>query len=277
MSSISDTRVLALSAEEDGGIEELEEFGAFDLSRPTIHACSYKSRTYQVTAGGVVGGTSSWTAPAGTKVTLASGHEQYLLLAVSGGDLYLLNLSQESGDMVVTQTPLEQEAACLDLSLVQTSKGASTLVAAVGLWNAYAVLLLEIPSLLIQDRIEIDTTFLLRSVLSASLGDSSDSATPHLFVGLGDGSLVSYAYRTHSTDAGIIDRSTRKSVTLGSRPITLTKFKTAGNQEAGVSSSSAVLAISDRSTVVSAAGNKLIYSSVNTKVALSLHVLIVRS
>lgn len=268
---------MALSAGEDGGIEELEEFDAFDLSQPTIHACSYKSRTYQVTATGVVGENSSWTAPASTKVTLASGHEQYLLLAVSGGDLYLLDLSQDSGDMVVAQTLLGQEAACLDLSLVPTSKGASTLVAAVGLWNAYAVILLEAPSLQIQDRIEIDTTFLLRSVLSASLGDSSDGATPHLFVGLGDGSLVSYAYRTPFTDAGIIDKSTRKSVTLGSRPITLTKFKTAGNQEAGVSSSSAVLAISDRSTVVSAAGNKLIYSIVNTKVSLSLHVFIVRS
>lgn len=263
MSSISDTRVLALGTDEEAGIEELEELGSFNLSAATIHAVCYNSRSYQVTSFGVVSDAGEWRAPASQKITLATSHQQYLLLAASGGDLYLLDLSQAS-PVQVAHAQLEEEVACLDLSPVHDGK---SLAAAVGLWNTYSVVVLDAPTLSQAESIEIGTKFLPRSVVTVSMSDSHGTTSSFLLIGLGDGSLVSYAYQKSGKPGARLDNSTRKAVTLGSRPITLAKFQTAGNQEAGVPSTQAVLAISDRSTVISLAGSKLAYSSVNTKVS----------
>lgn len=183
---------------------------------------------------------------------------------MSGGDVYLLDVSDPSEVREAAHTHFEQEVACLDLSSLDSTK--SSLVVAVGLWSTYSVAILSVPDLEQLDSIDVGSAVLPRSVMSASLAESHGDSASYLFIGLGDGSLVTYSYGPSTASSEIIDRSTRKSVTLGNRPLALVKFRTAGNHEAGLPSLAAVLVISDRSTVVSATGNKLVYSSVNTKV-----------
>jgi hypothetical protein len=267
VSTINETRILDLGNEEEAEIEELDTLGRFDLSRPTLLACSCNGSAYQVTSSGVVGDSSNWAPPQDGKITLAASYEAHILLSASGGDVYLLDVSDASSIQQVSHVKLEQEVACLDLSSL--GNNGLSLVAAVGLWNTYSVVLFNVPDLKQIDNIEVGTTFLLRSVMSVSLANDHGDSTPHLFIGLGDGSLISYSYRQGSAASEVLDRSSRKSVTLGSRPLTLAKFHTAGNQEAGLPSLPAVLAISDRSTVVSATGGKLVFSSVNTKVSIA--------
>lgn len=264
-SSISDTRVLSLGNEEEAEIEELDSLGSFDLSEPTLLACSCDGHAYQVTSAGVRGQQSRWNAPENRKITLASHFQQYVLVAVSGGQVYLLDLSDSSSIRQVALVQMDQEVACLDLNSLDLDK--STVIAAIGLWNTNAVVLLSAPALQRIDSIDVSTEFLPRSVMTATLAEEHGDSTPYLFIGLGDGSLVSYSYRPSPASSDIVDRTTRKSVALGSRPLTLAKFQTAGNREAGLPPIAAVLAISDRSTVVSTAGHKLVFSSVNTKVS----------
>lgn len=267
VSTINETRILDLGNEEEADIEELDTLGNFDLSKPTLLACSCSGSVYQVTSTGVVGVDSNWAPPSNSKITLAASFDKYILLSASGGDIYLLDISSSDNVQQLAHVKLEQEVACLDLSSL--GKENLPLVAAVGLWNTYSVVLFDVPDLKQIDSIDVGTTFLLRSVTSASLSNDHDNSAPHLFIGLGDGSLVSYSYRQDSSTSEVLDRSSRKSVTLGSRPLTLVKFHTAGNHEAGLPSLPAVLAISDRSTVVSATGGKLVFSSVNTKVSIN--------
>jgi DNA damage-binding protein 1 len=170
----------------------------------------------------------------------------------------LLEVSDDGNIQQKALQEMEQEVACLSIDAI--SEGVGSLVAAVGLWNTYSVVLLEIPTLETIEVINIGTTFLLRSVLTVAL--SNDHA--YLFVGLGDGSLVSYSYTQGQSS---IDKSTKKTASLGTRPITLVKFHTSGNAEAGIPSRPAVLAISDRSTVVSTEGKKLTFASVNMRVS----------
>lgn len=265
ISSISDTRLLSLGTEQEAEIEELESLEGFDVAEPTLLACSCDGRAYQVTSKGVRGERYQWSAPDNRKITLASSHQQYLLVAVSGGYIYLLDLTVSPGAQQVAQAHLDQDIACLDLSSFDAAN--TTLIAAVGLWNTNAVTLLTVPDLKQVDNIDVGTAFLPRSVLTASLAEGHSDSAPYLLIGLGDGSLISYSYRPSSTQSEIIDKSSRKSVALGSRPLNLVKIKTAGNPEAGLTPLAAVLAISDRSTVISATSHKLVFSSVNTKVS----------
>lgn len=93
---------------------------------------------------------------------------------------------------------------------------------------------------------------MIRSVLVATFVDKSI----HLFVGLGDGTLTSFII-THGESLEILE-SSKKTVTLGSRPLVMCAFDSKGATNVFVSS--------DRPTVISRSGGKLVYSSVNLKV-----------
>jgi DNA damage-binding protein 1 len=92
---------------------------------------------------------------------------------------------------------------------------------------------------------------LVRSVLAATFADG----VTNLFIGLGDGTLISYVLDGESSIVGM----SRKSVSLGKRPITLARFKTAGDVS--------VFASTNRPTIVSRRSDRLNYLSVNLKVS----------
>lgn len=264
VSFLNETRILSISTED--GVEELQNFGRFDADSSSLLAHSHAGHSFQVTASRVIGDIADWSVPAGRKITLAAAHQDKILLAMSGGYLCLLDIAADGQLKLSGQTHLEHEAACVDLAVAPSETGSppKRLIAAVGLWQENAVVLVDIPNLTIIDTIDVQTAFLLRSILLVNLGEDVKESSC-LFVGLGDGTLVSY---TFTSTGRRLDRDSRKVVVLGTRPITLVRFATAGNTESGSTSVPAVLAVSDRSTVISMQSAKLTYSSVNTKVCI---------
>lgn len=301
LSYVNETRVLAFSTggkadgmdeqdeEDDGGIEELGAHDGFDLSRPTLLAFQTESgQVGQVTAQGITTFTGvQWSPPDGRKITLASSAGPYVLVALAGGEVILLHTSE--GLVVQGQQNMQNEVACLDISSLDTSDGGKAYIASAGLWNEYAVVTMSVPALEVTDTIKLDTTFLLRSVLAITLsapaeGSSSNepgnpsSSGNYLFVGLGDGSLVSYALNGSANPSKPfkVSPESRKTLSLGSRPVTMTRIETGGAVPGGGEESvqrqaaPAVFVTSDRSTIVNAENGKLSYASVNTKVGLLL-------
>lgn len=272
LSSFNETRVLSFSSAE-GAEDEIEEIDlpAFVAETATLLACHLGALFAQVTASGIgySDGTDAnvgrWAPEGGKKITLAVTDGTRIVLAVEGGVIVLLEEQagglvqvgcvdtptrerRRADDSLGRSTQLVNEIACLDIATV-----GSEAVAAVGLWTAQTVLLISIPSLATLSSQILDTTYLIRSVLLTTFSDG----ITHLFAGLGDGSLTSFVVDKAS---GSIVESTRKTVTLGTRPIVMCAFTTKGVVSVFVSS--------DRPTVISRAGDKLVYSSVNLKVRL---------
>lgn len=273
LSYLSATRVLAFSREvgEDGepSIEELTSYGGFDLGKATILAHSYEGSAWQATSQGVFGTHGSWNPAAAGQITLAAACEDFILTAMSGGKLSLLKIINDGTHIeeVAGQT-LPQEVASLDLSEIITHDAAH-IIASVGLWNIQTVSLLSVPTLETLQEIDVGTSFLLRSVISCTLSsdDEDASSASYLFVGLGDGTLVSFHYEATDENAlPKIDLSSKKTLTLGTRPIAMSRITTAANAESGARSSPAIFIASDRSTIVSRIGGRVVYASVNTKV-----------
>ena len=91
---------------------------------------------------------------------------------------------------------------------------------------------------------------------------------PHLFVSLGDGSVISYVIGVNKLSAQP-ELTERRKVVLGTQPTILKKFSANGGGSGGGGSKSLttsnIFACSDRPSVISSANQKLVYSSVNLK------------
>jgi DNA damage-binding protein 1 len=97
----------------------------------------------------------------------------------------------------------------------------------------------------------VPSAFLLRSLLAARFSDGSST----LFVGLGDGSIVSYAMDLASER--MIREDSRKAITVGTRPVGLDLFQTPEGP--------AVFASSDSPTIISRSNGRFNYASVNLR------------
>jgi hypothetical protein len=150
---------------------------------------------------------------------------------------------------------LSNEIACLAIATTNLS---TSPILSIGLWTSQSLLLFSLPSLALLLTQVVDSEYLIRSTLLVEFADDAI----YLFAGLGDGSLTNYL--VSKADDGInltIENNSNKAVVLGTRPIVMCVFEA----EDGAKS---VFVSSDRPTVVSAKGDRLIYSSVNLKVAL---------
>lgn len=195
-----------------------------------------------------------------------------VLVAFRGGLIAHLECTSDSVTSVQA-TKLPHDVSCIDLTPISPSGGAlgssRAQICAVGLWNPMSVQLLSLPALapISPPALAIETLRTLpRSVLlhtfTSGGGDemagSSSGPRPYLFVGLGDGTLVSYALDLSASDVQVRDK---KTAALGTRPVRLERFETA----LGLS---AVFASCDRPTVIWAEGERLTYSSVKHRVSL---------
>ncbi|KAL8286521.1 hypothetical protein RQP46_004538 [Phenoliferia psychrophenolica] len=251
---VSESKIVSFSASgvDSDGEDDVEEIDlpAFDTEKATLLAANVGALVLQVTASGVSfsdqdgAGVGKWT-PEGTKnITLAAAGHGYLLLALEGGVVVLLE--EEGGKLVQKGTSeLPNEVACLDITTI-----GSQVVAAIGLWTSHAVILASLPSLATLATQTIDTSYLLRSVLVATFADG----VTHLFAGMGDGSVASYVLDAPSWT---VVESSKKTLSLGSTPVSLRLFATKGAVN--------VFVASDRPTIISRSGERLVYSSVNLK------------
>jgi DNA damage-binding protein 1 len=241
--------------------------------------------------------THTWTPDEGGTIAVASANEAgQIVIALRGGHLVYLQAVNSGSLKVVGKMEMSSEVSCLNLNPFATSTSMETdcradaelsAIFTVGLWDDLTVRLLTLDEtmtevlqihLSTEDEVESAETdgglasqvrrnrnnMMARSLclvtLDSTSTNGSDGGVDMLFVGLGDGTLISFV--VDQQDGTVAVRS-KKEVSLGTQRITLIPLQT----ERG---GTCVLATGDRPTVIYLAGGgsrnltpKLCYSNVN--------------
>ncbi|SCZ89850.1 BZ3500_MvSof-1268-A1-R1_Chr1-3g01617 [Microbotryum saponariae] len=259
MSLFNETQILdpdqSRTGDGDEGIAEVQIPG-IRSDVQTLLAHTSGNHLVQVTASEVVSVSAEVTSAAPTKVewrpahglqiTLAEADGNHVLLALQGGEIELLDVGEGKVSHVAS-LKLASDVAAISLARLGTRS-----VAVVALWSSNLVQLIDLPTMAEMSSHMMAGGYLVRSLLLATFADS----VAHLFVGLGDGSLVSFII--NSADA-TFDVESQKSARLGTKPVTMTQI--IGDDAATTS----VLVSSDRVTAISRQSDRLSYSSVNLK------------
>ncbi|SGY17674.1 BQ5605_C015g07854 [Microbotryum silenes-dioicae] len=259
MSFFDETQILdpdqSRTGDGDEGISEVQIPG-IRSDVQTLLAHTSGNHLVQVTASEVVSVSAEVTSAAPTKaewrpahglqITLAEADGNYVLLALQGGEIELLDVCEGQVSHVAS-LKLASDVAAISLARLGTRS-----VAVVALWSSNLVQLIDLPTMGEMSSHMMAGGYLVRSLLLATFADS----VAHLFVGLGDGSLVSFII--NSTDA-TFEVESQKSARLGTKPVTMTQI--IGDDAATTS----VLVSSDRVTAISRQSDRLSYSSVNLK------------
>lgn len=255
MSFISETRVMVLNGEE---LEELDTLVGFAEDTKTlcchtmlggfwIQVTETQVRLISTSTFQMVDKWAPEEEEGANRISVATATSTQIVVATLGGKVYVLDIV---GNNIreVNQVTFGHEISCLAISSSENHK-----MCAVGLWVDISVTLISLPGC---QKLKIEP--LGGQVIPRSVIFGCFHALEYLFVGLGDGSLVSYKLK--STRATDDDRELiydRKKVTLGSQPITLARFQTKGQEH--------IFAASDRPTIIYSNTDKLLYSNVNAK------------
>ena len=246
---ISETRVLAINVEDE--LDETDVPGFDGTSQTLLCLNAVHDQFLQVTAAEVrlVSAATrqlvtAWTPAPGQAINAAAANAGQVLLGLTGGVLVYLEL--DAGTLrEVTRQQLGAEISCVDCQPLGAGASRASL-AAVGLWNN-AVALLSLPGLQPVAEETLAAEVIPRSVLLATF-----EGVAYLLAGLGDGQLFTFAL-----DPATGALSDRKSLSLGTQPISLRAFRSKATTH--------VFASSDRPTVVYSANKKLLYSNVNLR------------
>ncbi|KAH7289838.1 hypothetical protein KP509_30G020500 [Ceratopteris richardii] len=247
---ISETRILAINAEDE--LEETEIEG-FDSDAQTLFCQNVlHDQLIQVTASSLrlVDAISrrqlnEWRAPPGLSINVAAASSSQVLLATGGGHLVYIEIGQREL-IEVKHVKLEYEISCLDINPVGEDPDRSYL-AVVGMWTDITARIFSLPNLELLTKHSLGGEIIPRSVLFCTF-----EGIPYLLCALGDGHLFNFIL-----DVNTGQLSDRKKVSLGTQPITLRTFRS--------KNATHVFAASDRPTVIYSSNRKLLYSNVNLK------------
>lgn len=285
----SETRVLELVGADEMAPAELP---GFDEDSPTLYAGNMIGNLLiQVTASAVnvidcssmeAVPQATWTPPENSRISIATGNNNQLLVASTGGHLTFLEPDVDNKTITeVSHVKLDREISCINCNGLRTSEEmieaddtpaeeTKAFMAVVGLWTEVkespVVKLIALPSLKTVYTIDLGGDVIARGALLATL-----EGCHYLLVALGDGSLLTYCVNAEaSAEAAVastggedqamarVDLVTeRRKVSLGSQPAELSIFKSRGADH--------IFAACDRPTVVYSAtgGGKLLVSNVN--------------
>jgi DNA damage-binding protein 1 len=223
-------------------------------------------------------------------ITVATGNHSQLIIALSGGEIIYFELDILSHSYkMITSTILDQDVACIsfygflqvksqqhqqqkkkkenatssssssssshmDIEVEMTdhydhSASISNLLA-IGMWTDNTIRLLTLPTLEEVVRTTLATDTQARDILLASFEEKF-----FLFIGMGDGNLISYNIELSN---GLPTITNRRKGVLGTHPITFTPFYSSTNELC-------IFASCDRPTVIYMRNNKLIFSIMNIK------------
>ena len=244
-SFVGETRVLSMEEEELGEIE----MPGLEAALPSIHCGDMQGgQLLQVTERSVrlIDAASlqlqhEWKEG---RITVATSSRQHCLVCM-GRTLVLLRCTGSELQEQARAT-LDNEVACIDSTPLEAGQEARWAV--VGMWNDLSLRVLALPSLAEVSREVVGGEVIPRSALLCPFAPSS----VYLLAGIGDGRLLSFAL---SPTTGAL--SQRKSLTLGSQPLSLSPFRSNGALH--------VVAACDRPTVVYCLQGRLLYSNVNLK------------
>ncbi|PWN51805.1 hypothetical protein IE53DRAFT_313283 [Violaceomyces palustris] len=205
------------------------------------------------------------------EITCAAANELgQVLVALRGGHLVHLKVDRDSIGFV-SRTKFEHEVACLDASTLAEGQEAS--ICAVGFWQTNSAQIFSLPNLdpvgqssfADERHASLPRSILLHCFSNQGHDTGSGSpavvknTSPHLLIGLGDGTLTSYSLSlpTAESYSSVVGISDRKSVSLGSLGLRLEKFKTSHGVDA-------IFVSGDKPTVVSTDSSnvRLVYSSI---------------
>lgn len=206
-----------------------------------------------------------------SEITAASVNKAgQILLSLRGGKVVYLEISQSGSIQVQKQEQFEHEVSSLDISSLDPNGILQAEVSAIGFWGSNKIKILSIPSLQDITPSSISSQKPLGSLPVSILlhtfsqvdpqGKLLSSSSPHLLVGLGDGTLHSYSLSLPTKDSfsKAIGVNDRKVITLGNTSVKLEKFQTDEGKRS-------VWCNSDRSAVLfsenSSGGDRLTYSS----------------
>lgn len=136
------------------------------------------------------------------------------------------------------------------------------MIALVGLWSSHALVVFDAATLTTLHSVDVSSSTLLRSVLPISYEDGSTV----VYIGLGDGVLISIPLEFSGENSVLLREEAKKSITLGSRPITLASFISKLEGDADTSQDQQNLFVSsDQPTVISRNKGRLNYASMNMR------------
>ena len=280
----TETRILAIEGEELGEIE----IPGFQNQLPTIYCNNVANGLFvQVTSYSVrLIDCQSYQLlseyPANKTITGATGDLHKLILTLSGGEILYFELNDVTRAYELRSNMiLDQDVACMSFygfiqqkqQQFRSSSSSNTTsmevdeqdqedpaataadhlqqasnLLAVGMWTDNTIRLLTLPTLQ-----EVTRTVLTTDTQARDLLLTSFEKKIHLFIGLGDGNLISYNIELSHGLPVITNR--RKGV-LGTHPIKFSPFKTIDNELC-------VFAACDRPTVIYMRNGKLLFSIMN--------------
>eukprot|EP00281_Chroomonas_sp_CCMP1168_P025534 CAMPEP_0206228886 /NCGR_PEP_ID=MMETSP0047_2-20121206/9404_1 /ASSEMBLY_ACC=CAM_ASM_000192 /TAXON_ID=195065 /ORGANISM="Chroomonas mesostigmatica_cf, Strain CCMP1168" /LENGTH=1100 /DNA_ID=CAMNT_0053652151 /DNA_START=70 /DNA_END=3372 /DNA_ORIENTATION=+ len=249
-SFIGETRVLEIADEELGETE----MDGFEHAAQTIWCGNVKGdclvqvteKSVRLVSASMKSLVQEWS-PGGTdRVTLAAGNVEQVVVAT--GSRALVYLEVKDGKIVeVARTTCSQEISCLNVHPLGVGREREpSAMVAVGMWDM-SVHTMRIPSLESLSFENLGGEVIPRSLLFATL-----EGVDYLLCALGDGHL--FSFNIDSNTGALWDR---KKVSLGTQPMTLSRFTSKGCTH--------VFAASDRPTVIYSNNKKLLFSNVNLK------------
>eukprot|EP00891_Asterochloris_glomerata_P001303 jgi/Astpho2/1303/fgenesh1_pm.00024_%23_4_t len=244
---VGETRVLAISAEDE--LDEAEIPGFESNAQTLLCGNMAGDQLVQVTTGGVrllsaASGASvqQWQPPAGLQINIAAASATQVILGLGSGHLVYLEVGpgsiQQAGHL-----QLQAELACLDITPLGEDPDRAQ-IAVAGTWDQQ-LRLYRLPSMEQLHQEALGGQVIPRSILLADF-----EGVQYLLCALGDGRLSSF---TLTPKTGMLHD--RKTLSLGTKPITLRAFRSSGTSH--------VFAASDRPTVIHSSNMKLLYSNVN--------------
>ena len=244
ISFVGQTVLIAMNGEE---LEEVAVEGLVTDEQTLLCANVSVDVVQQVTTARIrlvsatTGMVAEWVPDEDARISVVASNGRHTLVSLGGGRVVCLAVDTSTLSVVGVRV-LPHEIACLHVA-----DHLETPLAVAGLWTDMSVRVLELPSLDERCTQTLEGDIIPRSVMFAPFGD-----VLHLLVAVGDGSL--YTYTCDAVTGGL---SSGKRVNLGTQPITLRPFTSAGVQH--------VFASCDRPTVIHSTGSKLLFSNVNLR------------
>nr|POE72346.1 dna damage-binding protein 1 [Quercus suber] len=211
VSFVSHSRVFRF--DDEGEVEEVDNFGGLDLSSPTLYASNLSNgRILNVSSTSVTIADSSrvlasWNPSQDKLITAASESLDKLLVSLGGAALVVLDLS---GDTIRVQAQKElgrdEQVSCITLSSAIPNLGV------VGSWQGGRVSFIDLQTLApltTEVVVEEDSVAVPRSLVVAKILPDQPA---NLFIGLADGNVVTYSIESAQRLV-----TARKSIILGTQ------------------------------------------------------------
>eukprot|EP01100_Stratorugosa_tubuloviscum_P000474 TRINITY_DN1107_c0_g3_i1.p1 TRINITY_DN1107_c0_g3~~TRINITY_DN1107_c0_g3_i1.p1 ORF type:complete len:1090 (+),score=387.33 TRINITY_DN1107_c0_g3_i1:154-3423(+) len=192
---------------------------------------------------------SIWNSPENSLINAASSNGIEILIAISGGNLVLLEIENDTLKQK-NICKFDHEIACVNIQYSPNSTLSTNFkkaaICAVGLWTDTSINLLNVPNLTNINK-QFVGDVIPRSILLCEL-----QSNLYLLCGLGDGHLI-----TFNCDKTTFELTNYKKIALGTQALSLTPFITQSNVN--------VFSCSDRPALIFSKNERLLFCSVDMK------------